>query len=520
MVLEKTHETELARLRSLEQKAILGGGPKAIERIHERGKYTARERLDALLDPGSFSEMYMLAECQSNDFGLRERKVPGDAVAVGYGTIDGRLVFVYSQDVTVLGGSVGRTHGAKICSLMDEALKVRAPIIGLFDSGGARINEGSAGSVAVAEIFYRNTSASGVVPQISAMLGACAGVAVYSPAISDFVIMTEEGSQMVITGPGVIKQVTGEDVSIQQLGSAKVHSEITGTAHFVAKDDADCMRQIRRLMSFLPSNNTEKPPVVDTGDDINRAVDDITSVVPSNPKYVFDMHSVICRIVDNGDFMEVLPRYARNIIVGFARLGGQTVGIVANQPRVMGGVLDVNSSDKAARFIRFCDAFNIPLLSLVDVPGFLPGTKQEYSGIIRHGAKMLYAFAEATVPKVTLILRKMYGGAFMAMCSMGMGVDQVLAWPIAQLVVMNTESAVNIIYRKDIKEAEDVERFLAEKIAEYDYRFSNPFDPAAKMVVHAVIDPRDTRRRLVSAFRMLRNKRVNRPERRHGNIPL
>ncbi|MBI2953032.1 MAG: acyl-CoA carboxylase subunit beta [Chloroflexi bacterium] len=510
----------MARLRSLEERAFLGGGPQAIARLRKRNKLTARERIAALLDADSFIELYMLAECQSQDFGLRERKVPGDAVAVGHGTIGGRLVFVYAQDVTVLGGSVGWTHGEKICRLMDEALKVKAPIIGLFDSGGARINEGSAGSVAVAEIFFRNTFASGVVPQISAMLGTCAGVAVYSPAISDFVFMTEEGSEMMITGPGVIRQVTGEDITPQELGGARVHSQITGTAHFIASDDLECMRQIRRLMSFLPSNNMEQPPIVDTGDDPRRLNEDITDVVPSNLKRVFDMHEIIDRLVDKGDFMEVLPKYARNIIVGFGRLGGQTVGIVANQPLVMAGVLDVNSADKAARFIRFCDAFNIPLLSLVDVPGFLPGARQEHLGIIRHGAKMLYAFAEATVPKVTLVLRKMYGGAFMAMCSMGMGVDQVLAWPIAQLVVMNTESAVHIIYRRQIKEADDPERFLAEKIAEYDYKYSNPFDPAAKMAVHAVIDPKETRLRLIAALRTLRNKKVPRPERKHGNIPL
>jgi len=520
MAIEKTHETELARLRSLEQKAIMGGGPKAIEKIHQRGKLTARERIDALLDHGSFVEMYMLAETQSHDFGMQERKVPGDGVATGYGTIDGRLVFVYAQDVSVLGGSVGYTHGEKICRLMDEALKVKAPIIGLLDSGGGRINEGFTASEPVAGIFLRNTNASGVVPQISAMLGTCAGVAVYSPAITDFIFMTEEGSEMVITGPAVIKDVTGEEISIQELGGAKVHSQITGTAHFVARDDRDCMQQIRRLMSFLPSNNLEQPPVVDTGDDPERVDEELARIVPPDLKYVFDMHKIIYRIIDNGDFLEVLPKYARNVIVGFARLGGQTVGIVANQPMVMAGALDVNSADKAARFIRFCDCFNIPLVSLVDVPGFFPGVKQEHSGIIRHGAKMLYAFAEATVPKVTLAIRKEYGGSVMAMSCIGMGVDQMLAWPIARLVVMNTESAVSIIYRREISEAEDPKAFLAEKVAEYDYKFSNPFDAAAKMKVHAIIDPKETRPRLISALRMLRNKKVSRPERKHGNIPL
>ncbi len=520
MAIEKTHEGELARFHSLAQKAKMGGGPQAIEKLHQRGKLTARERIDTLLDPGSFVEMYMLAECQSHDFGMQERKIPGDGVAVGYGNIDGRLVFVYSQDVTHLGGSVGWTHGEKICKIMDEAIKARAPIIGLNDSGGGRINEGATASVPVAGMFFRNTQASGVIPQISAMLGTCAGVAVYSPAITDFIFMTETGSQMVITGPGVIKQVTGEEISLDDLGGAKVHSQITGTSHFVAKDDADCMRQIRRLLSFLPSNNQEQPPIVDAGDDPNRIDEELAAMVPPDFKKVFDMRKLIQRVVDNGDFMEVLPKHARNVIVGFARLGGQTVGIVANQPMVMAGVLDVNSSDKAARFIRFCDAFNIPLVSMVDVPGFLPGRDQEYSGIIRHGAKMLYAFSEATVPKVTLVLRKMYGGAFMAMCSMGMGVDQLLAWPIAQLVVMNTDSAVNIIFRKEISQAEDKESFLAEKIAEYDYKFSNPFDTASKMVVTSVIEPRETRRRLISALRSLRNKKVTRPERKHGNIPL
>jgi len=520
MAEEKTHQSERERLVALAERARAGGGQQAIDRQHERGKLTARERIDLLLDKGSFVEMNMLAESQSVDFGMQKKKVPGDGVVIGYGTIEGRLVFIYSQDVTVLGGSVGSVHGEKICRIMDEALKVKAPLIGLNDSGGGRIHEGFVASKGVAGMFYRNTAASGVIPQISAMMGTCAGVAVYSPALTDFIIMVEGSSHMVITGPAVIKSVTGEDISIEDLGGAKVHSEITGTAHFVAANDEECLKLIRKLLAYLPSNNREDPPVIATSDDPDRTDDSLEDIVPANFRKTYDMRKVIARVVDDGEFLEILPKFARNIIVAFARLDGRTVGIVANQPLVLAGSLDVNSSDKAARFIRFCDAFNIPLVNFVDVPGYFPGAAQEHAGIIRHGAKMLYAFAEATVPKVTLALRKEYGGSVMAMCCVGMGVDQMLAWPIARLVVLDTETAVDLIFRKDIKAAEDSEAFKQQKIQEYDHKYSNPFHAASSMLVDTVIMPRETRPQLIKALRMLRNKERPRPERRHGNVPL
>lgn len=517
---EKSYQSELARLRKLEEQARLGGGPKAIDRIHSQGKLTARERVDALLDPGTFVEFNTLAEHQCYDFGMQERKFPGDGVVTGHGKINGRLVFVYSEDSTVLGGSVGATHGAKICYTIDQALKVGAPVIGLNDSGGGRIHEGFTASKQVAGMFHRNTKASGVIPQISAIMGTCAGVAVYSPAITDFIFMVKGTSQMFITGPAVIKTVTGEDIDFERLGGSRVHSEISGTAHFVAENDAECLQMIRRLLSYLPSNNREKPPVIDLGDDPNRPVDSLEEVVPVDFREAYDMRDVIRRVVDREDFMEILPNWAKNIVIGFARLDGHTVGIVANQPDVYAGALDVDASDKAARFIRFCDAFNIPLVNLVDVPGFFPGTKQEYNGIIRHGAKMLYAYSEATVPKITLVLRKDYGGSVMAMCCKGTDVDMMFAWPIAQLVVMDTAAAVDIIFRKEIQEAEDPEEVRRKKIEEYDYKFSNPFDAASKMLVDAVIEPRETRIRLIQALHMLEDKREERPWRKHGNIPL
>jgi acetyl-CoA carboxylase carboxyltransferase component len=520
MAEDKTHQSEIERLEALAEKARLGGGQKAVDRHHEKGKLTARERIDLLLDEGSFVEMNMLAESQSVDFGMQERKVPGDGVAIGYGTIEGRLVFVYSEDSTVLGGSVGRVHGEKICRIMDEALKVKAPLIGLNDSGGGRIHEGFVASKGVAGMFYRNTAASGIIPQISAMMGTCAGVAVYSPALTDFIIMVEGTSHMVITGPAVIKSVTGEDISVEDLGGAKVHSEITGTAHLVAPNDEECLKTIRKLLAYLPANNQEDPPVIATEDAPDRTDDSLEEIVPANFRKTYDMRKVIVRVVDDGDFLEIFPKFARNIIIGFARLDGGTVGIVANQPLVLAGSLDVNSSDKAARFIRFCDAFNIPLINLVDVPGYFPGAAQEHAGIIRHGAKMLYAFAEATVPKVTLALRKEYGGSVMAMCCVGMGVDQMLAWPIARLVVLDTETAVNLIFRKDIKAADNPEAFRQQKIEEYDHKYSNPFHAASNMLVDTVIKPKETRPQLIKALRMLRNKERPIPERRHGNIPL
>jgi acetyl-CoA carboxylase carboxyltransferase component len=415
---------------------------------------------------------------------------------------------------------VGTIHGKKICFIMDEAFKMRAPMVGLNDSGGGRLNEGFFASEGVASMFFRNTRASGVVPQISAMMGSCAGVAVYSPAITDFIVMVEEKSHMVITGPAVIKSVTGEDVTMEDLGGARVHSRKSGTAHFTAKDDASCIELVKKLLGYLPANCDEPPPVTPCSDDPDRTDASLMDVVPADFRKAYDMRDVILKVVDGGDFFEVLPHFATNIIIGFARMEGHTVGIVANQPKVWAGSLDVDSADKAARFIRFCDAFNIPLLNFVDVPGYFPGVRQEHMGIIRHGAKMLYAYAEATVPKITLALRKEYGGAVMAMCCVGMGVDQMLAWPIAQLVVLDTKTAVNLIYRKEIQEADDPDAYREQKIEEYDHKYSNPFHAASNMLVHRVIAPAETRPQLIRALRALRNKRRPEPQRRHGNIPL
>jgi len=520
MTQSKTHQSELERLEALENKAEMGGGPKAVERHHSKGKLTARERLDLLFDTGSFVEVNKLARSQSIDFGMQEKKVPGDGVITGYGTIDGRLVFAYAQDVTVLGGSVGTIHGQKICRIMDEAIKVRAPLVALNDSGGGRLHEGFFASKGVAGMFFRNTAASGLIPQITGMMGSCAGVAVYSPALTDFIVMVKGQSHMVITGPHIIKSVTGEDISLEELGGAKVHSEITGQAHFVAQSDQECIEIIKKLLSYLPSNDGEQPPVVKSSDDPARVDDTLEKIVPADFRKSYDMHQVILQVVDNQDFYEISPRFAPNIIIGFARLDGCTIGIVANQPRIKAGCLDVDASDKAARFIRFCDAFNIALINLVDVPGYFPGVTQERAGIIRHGAKMLYAYAEATVPKITLALRKEYGGAVMGMCCMGMGVDLMLAWPIAQLVVLDTTAAVNLIFRKDIQAADNPDEFRQQQIEEYDYKYSNPYHAASNMLVDSVIKPRETRPQLIKALRMLKNKQRPEPNKRHGNIPL
>jgi acetyl-CoA carboxylase carboxyltransferase component len=510
----------MERLDDLENQAELGGGPQAIERHHQRGKLTARERLNLLFDPDSFVEVNKLAQSQSIDFGMQKKKVPGDGVVTGYGTVNGRLIFAYAQDVTVLGGSVGTIHGQKICRIMDEAIKVKAPLVALNDSGGGRLHEGFFASKGVAGMFYRNTAASGLIPQITGMMGSSAGVAVYSPALTDFVIMVKGQSHMVITGPAIIKSVTGEDISLEELGGAKVHSEITGQAHFVAESDEECIEIIKKLLSYLPSNMDEMPPRIESTDDPNRNDETLEKIVPADFKKSYDMHQVILRVVDNEDFYEILPRFASNIINGFARLDGQTVGIVANQPRIKAGCLDVDASDKAARFIRFCDAFNIPLINFVDVPGYFPGIAQERAGIIRHGAKMLYAYSEATVPKITLALRKEYGGAVMGMCCVGMGVDLMLAWPIAQLVVLDTTAAVNLIYRREIAAADSKEEFRQQKIREYDYKYSNPYHAASNMLVDSVIKPRETRPQLIKALRMLKNKHRPKPSKRHGNIPL
>jgi len=503
----KTHPEELKRLKNLQQKAIMGGGEKAMDRHRSRGKLTARERLDLLFDKQSFVELNDLAESQCIDFGMDKRKVPGDGVVTGFGTVDGRTMFAYAQDATVLGGSVGTIHGQKICRIMDEALKVKAPLICLMDSGGGRLHEGFFASKNVAGMFLRNTAASGVIPQISCIMGPCAGVSVYSPALTDFIIMVKKQSQMVITGPKIIHDVTGETVTLEELGGADVHSRVTGQAHFVTNSDEESIKLIRYLLSFLPSNHEENPPSYPCDDD-------------AEFKRAYDMHEVITEIVDNKEFLEILPEFAPNIITALARMDGNSVGIVANQPSIKAGCLDFNSSDKAARFIRFCDCFNIPLVNLVDVPGYFPGVDQERAGIIRHGAKMLYAYAEATVPKITLALRKEYGGAVMAMCSAGMAVDLMLAWPVAQLVVLDTAAAINIIYRKEIQAADDPEEFKKEKIEEYNYKYSNPFHAASNMLVDKIIEPAETRTQIIKGLKMLKNKKRPEPFRKHGNIPL
>ena len=517
---EKTHEKEYERLKELQQKACMGGGEKSMERHKSRGKLTARERLDLLFDDNSFVELNDLAESQCVDFGMEKRKVPGDGVVIGYGTVDGRTMFAYAQDATVLGGSVGTIHGQKICRIMDEALKVKAPLICLNDSGGGRLHEGFFASKGVAGMFFRNTAASGVIPQISCIMGPCAGVSVYSPALTDFIIMIEKQSQMVITGPKVIHDVTGESVTLEELGGTDVHSSVTGQAHFVTKDDKESIELIRYLLGFLPANHEDAPPTVECTDDPNRKTDTLTDIVPAQFKRAYDMHQVITEVVDNNEFLEILPRFAPNIITGLARMDGGTVGIVGNQPSIMAGCLDYNSADKAARFIRFCDCFNIPLVNLVDVPGYFPGVDQERAGIIRHGAKMLYAYAEATVPKITLALRKEYGGAVMAMCCAGMGVDLMLAWPVAQLVVLDTAAAINIIYRKEIQAAEDPQSFRQEMIDAYNYKYSNPFHAASNMLVDRIIEPEETRSQIIKGLAMLKNKKRPAPFRRHGNIPL
>ena len=516
----KTHQEELERLKALQQRAFMGGGEKARDRQRSKGKLAPRERLDLLFDPDSFVELNDLAESQCMDFGMEKRKVPGDGVVTGFGTIDGRTAFAYAQDATVLGGSVGTIHGQKICRIMDEALKVKAPLICLNDSGGGRLHEGFFASKGVAGMFFRNTAASGVIPQISCIMGPCAGVSVYSPALTDFIIMVEKQSQMVITGPKVIQDVTGETVTLEELGGSQVHSCVTGQAHFVTKTDQQSIELIRYLLSFLPSNHDETPPSRPCDDDPKRKNDQLTDIVPAEFKRAYDMHRVITEVVDKNEFLEILPEFAPSIITGLARMGGDTVGIVANQPSIMAGCLDYNSSDKAARFIRFCDCFNIPLVNLVDVPGYFPGVDQEHAGIIRHGAKMLYAYAEATVPKITLALRKEYGGAVMAMCCAGMGVDLMLAWPVAQLVVLDTAAAINIIYRKEILAADDPESFKAQKIKEYNYKYSNPFHAASNMLVDKIIEPSETRTQIIKSLKMLKNKKQPRPFRKHGNIPL
>ena len=516
----KSTKEKLEELHRLKEAAMLGGGPKRIEAQHKKGKLTARERLDLLLDPGTFSELDMLVTHRSTDFGLEEQKIPGDGVVTGYGQIDGRLVYVFSQDFTVFGGSLSEAHAEKICKIMDLAMKNGAPVIGLNDSGGARIQEGVVSLGAYADIFLRNTLASGVVPQISAIMGPCAGGAVYSPAITDFIFMVEQTSYMFVTGPNVLKTVTHEDVTFEELGGAMVHNSKSGVAHFSCPSEPDCIRMIRQLLSFIPSNNIEDPPRVIPSDSPARAEEALNAIIPDNPNKPYDMRAVIKYVVDDGDFFEVQEYYAANIIVGFARLNGRPVGIVAQQPHSLAGVLDINSSDKGARFVRFCDCFNIPIISFVDVPGFLPGVSQDDNGIIRHGAKLLFAYCEATVPKITVITRKAYGGAYDVMNSKHVRGDINYAWPTAEIAVMGAEGAVNILFKNEIDAAEDPEQKRQELIADYTEKFNNPYITAARGYIDEVIEPRYTRIKLNTALEMLKNKRDTNPPKKHGNIPL
>ena len=511
---------EFDRLRSMREQAQLGGGQQRIDQQHERGKLTSRERLDLLLDPNSFVEFDAFVTSRATDFGLDRQRYLGDGVVTGHGTIDGRLVFVFSQDFTVFGGSLSEAHAEKVCKIMDLAVRVGAPIIGLNDSGGARIQEGVVSLGGYADIFLRNTLASGVVPQISLILGPCAGGAVYSPAITDFTIMVEGTSYMFVTGPDVVRTVTHEDVDRERLGGATVHTTISGVAHLAAHDEAQAMTLCRRILDHLPQNNLTRPAPRATADPVDRRDEALDSIVPADPSQPYDMHAVIDRVVDDGEFLELQPAWASNIIVGFAHLGGHSVGVVAQQPAVLAGALDIDASDKAARFVRTCDAFNVPLLTLVDVPGFLPGVNQEHGGIIRHGAKLLYAYAEATVPKLTVITRKAYGGAYDVMSSKHIRGDVNLAWPTARIAVMGVEGAVNIIFRDEIASAEDADAERARLAHEYEERFANPYIAAGRGYIDDVIMPADTRPRLISALAMLDGKRqVNHP-RKHGNIPL
>jgi len=502
------------------EKISLGGGKKRIEKQHASGKMTARERIDYLLDGESFVELDAFVKHRAVNFNMDGVEAKADGVVTGYGTVDGRLVFVYAQDFTVIGGSLGEMHASKINKVQDMALKMGAPIVGFNDSGGARIQEGVDALSGYGRIFYRNTISSGVIPQISVIMGPCAGGAVYSPAITDFIFMTDKTSMMFITGPQVIKSVTGEDVTQEALGGANTHNKISGVAHFIDKSEQATIDRIKELLSLLPSNNLEQAPVYEMNDDINRIDERLNEIVPENPNKPYDMKEVIKMLADEEYFFEVQPLYAQNIIIGYIRLNGRTVGVVANQPKILAGCLDINASDKGGRFIRTCDAFNIPILNLVDVPGFLPGLSQEYGGIIRHGAKMLYAFAEATVPKVTLIVRKAYGGAYIAMGSKDLGADQVFAWPNAEIAVMGPDGAANIIFKNEIEEAKNPLEAREEKIEEYRKTVANPYIAAQRGFVDDVLVPSQTRPRLISAFDMLETKRENRPAKKHGNLPV
>ncbi len=510
----------MKNLREREEKVKAAGGKKRIQAQHEKGKLTARERIDLLLDKDSFVELDMLVEHRCSNFGMDKVEAPGEGVVTGYGTINERLIYVFAQDFTVIGGSLGEMHAKKICKVFDMAMKMGAPCIGINDSGGARIQEGVDSLSGYGQLFYRNTIASGVIPQISIIVGPAAGGAVYSPAIMDFVFMVKNVGIMHITGPDVIKAVTGEVVTSEKLGGAMTHNRKSGVAHFAAENEEEVYQMVRKMIGYLPSNNMETTPSIECKDDPNRMEEELLNIVPTDPNKPYEMKDVIKYIVDEGDFFESHPYFATNILTGFARLNGQSIGIIANQPKVLAGCLDIDASDKSARFIRFCDAFNIPILTLVDVPGFLPGSAQEYGGIIRHGAKLLYAYSEATVPKITLIVRKSYGGAYLAMCSRDLGADQVIAWPTAEIAVMGSQGAANIIFRKEIAKADNPEKVRQEKIDEFQLKFSNPYEAAKRGYVDMVIDPRETRPRLITTFEMLSTKRESRPAKKHGNFPV
>ncbi|MGI8407106.1 MAG: acyl-CoA carboxylase subunit beta [Actinomycetota bacterium] len=513
-------EGRIDEVRARKQKALEGGGAERVAKQHERGKLTARERIDILLDPDSFTETDMFARHRATGFGLEDNRPYGDGVVTGWGTIDGRKVFVFSQDFTIYGGSLGEVFAEKICKVMDLALSTGAPVIGLNDSGGARIQEGAPSLAGYAYIFDRNVRSSGVIPQISVILGPCAGGAVYSPAMTDFIFMNDQTSHMYITGPAVIKTVTGEDVTQEELGGAMTHASRSGVSHFVGSDEEQTLQMVRYLLSFLPSNNMEDAPYFPPTDDPNREEQGLVDLLPDESNKPYDMHEVIRMVFDDGEFFEVFPHWARNILTGFARLNGHAVGVVANQPQVLAGTLDIDSSTKGARFVRFCDAFNIPLVTFVDVPGFLPGTTQEYGGIIRHGAKLLYAFTEATVPRLTVITRKAYGGAYVVMNSKHIRADVSFAWPTAEIAVMGPEGAVEIVFGKELKTSADPVAKRAELIDDYTEKFANPFIAAERGYVDDVIEPQQTRPRLIQALEMLATKRETLPPRKHGNIPL
>ncbi|CAB5127696.1 Acetyl-coenzyme A carboxyl transferase alpha chain (EC / Acetyl-coenzyme A carboxyl transferase beta chain (EC; Propionyl-CoA carboxylase beta chain (EC [Olavius algarvensis associated proteobacterium Delta 3] len=513
-------EEKIKDLKVREDRALQMGGEKAVAKHKEKGKMTARERLTLLFDPGTFREVDMFVEHRCTNFGMDKVEIPSDGVITGHGLVEGRPVFAFSQDFTSRAGSLGEMHSRKICKVMDLALKAGVPFVGINDSGGARIQEAVDALSGYGQIFFRNSVASGVIPQISAIMGPTAGGAVYSPAMTDYIFMVKSTSYMFITGPEVIKSVTGEEISFEDLGGAMAHNEKSGVAHFACDNDADAIAGIKRLLSFLPPNNMEDPPVVNTGDNPKRTDPALDSIVPENPNHSYDMKDVIRSIVDNGDFYEPHEHFAKNIIVCLARLNGRSVGIIANQPSELAGCLDIDASDKATRFIRFCDAFNIPLLTIADVPGYLPGSNQEWGGIIRHGAKLLWCYSEATVPKMLLVTRKDYGGSYLAMCSKDLGADWAFAWPTAEIAVMGAAGAANIIHRKEIKTADDPAAKRQEKIEEYEQLFSNPYQAARRGFVDAVIMPRDTRARLIEALEIMSTKREFRPPKKHGNIPM